>query len=615
MNVSDIIVEVRDRDLVRRAQITDADLDGLVVVARDNDIGSWELRLPDTVLDETTGEWIPHAAARELRKEGAGLVVTSVVDGVPQTLLSGPMTSATFEADGNDLTGRWAFSGVSDAVLLADALAFPQPSNADPTTQTAANDTRSGAAESLLRQYVAYNICVTHAPAGRVTGLRSRLTLDGPDQARGATLTKSPRFQNLLELCQEIAFAGGLSFDIVQVGTELRFRVWRPEDRSKLIRMDMENDLLKSVTYGYGAASTTVAIVAGKGEGTQRLIVSRTSTDATDSETRWGRRIERFVDQRNAEQASELEQKGDEAVKEGAATASGLRATPTDADTMLYLRDWNKGDLVSVVVEGQEVKSPVSEAALGVSGSVVTIVATLGEASAFDVDAASQRRQEATASRVSAIERTVEVPTPVAPAWADITGKPRTFPATPQTISPQEATVGPSGWPMGLSVTATTATGWPSAYATVFTARQQDVRAFQLVTDKTSGRMWSRASTDGSTWGAFRTVLLDSVAWSEITSKPNLPYAMAAGSFVTNTDLPAGSYKDYTVTFPSGRFSVAPIVTFGAGSVRAGVAAEVAPTASGMTVRVFNVSGALTVASGTVIRWQAVQMAPTAAGG
>ncbi|WDS52042.1 minor tail protein [Microbacterium phage Caron] len=486
MNVSDIIVEVRDRDLIRRAQLTDADLDSLVIVPRDNAVGSWQLTLPETVLNEETGEWEPHAAARALRQEGAGLIVSApgpdlIVDpelpAVPtwDTLLSGPMTTATFEADGNDLTGRWVFTGVSDTVLLADALAYPEPSNGDPTTQAVANDKRTGTAEAILRQYVAFNITALQAPPSRVSGLRSRLVLEGVNQNRGQRLTKSPRFQNLLELCQEIGFAGGVSFDIVQRDTRLVFRVWEPADRSAFVRMDMGNDLLKSVSYGYGSPSTTVAVVAGQGEGAARAIVSRTSTEAADAETRWGRRIERFVDQRNTENAAELEQKGDETILEGGATASGLQATPTDAETMLLLRDWNVGDIVAVVVEGQEVKAPVTEVALGVNGADVTLVATLGEASAFDPDAASQKRAQETSSRVSAIERTLEVPNSYTlddiegtlpldrttgtlppsrieggipdPSWAELTGKPTAFPPEAHTHAWTEVTGKPSSFP------------------------------------------------------------------------------------------------------------------------------------------------------------------------
>ncbi|AWY04854.1 minor tail protein [Microbacterium phage Floof] len=777
MIASDLVVEVRDVNLARQAQLTDADLSGLIIATRQNDVGSWQLTLPDTVLDEASGKWVKHAAAQHLRKEGAGIIVTAPGPGATfETLISGPMTSATYVADENDLTGTWTFTGVSDLVLLADAVAFPQPSNANPSTQAVAYDKRTGNAEDLIRQYVAYNVASSPngswAPAGRLTGFRNRLTLRGTSEGRGPTLTKSARFDNLLELCQGIAFQGNLNFDIVQVGTALELVITTPTDRTKTIRMDMANQLLKSVTYGYGAPTTTLAVVAGKGEGTARRVLSRTSSDATSSEQRWGRRVERFIDQRQSDEDTELVQKGDEEVLAGAASATGLQASPTDSDAMLYLRDWRTGDRISVVIEGQEVAAKVTEAAISVEGSAVIFVATLGDPGAFDVDAASDRRANATNSRVSALERIAEVPVSSAPAWDQLTGKPTTFPTTwdsvaskpstfpasPQLTGTREADALPSDWPQGLSATFTTPTGWPTQYGVVFTMRHSDVRTAQLITEKTTGRMWSRAATDGSTWGDFHTVLQDSVAWTELTGKPttfapsahnhsaaditsgllsvarvphinetasngrtyfgtgpaasgageahiglspladtstvytiwgavdnanifafdkngrlvlgtvpasavsegtlaaarlpaasdtvagaveratqaevnagtdgsryitpatlrqstNLPYAMAAGSFVTNTELGVEAYKDYTVTFPSGRFNTAPIVTFGAGSVRAGVACEVTPTSTGMTVRVFNVSGASTVSSGTVIRWQAVQMSPSAAGG
>ncbi|AWY05705.1 minor tail protein [Microbacterium phage Percival] len=429
MNASELVVEVRDVNLARVAQLTEADLSGLIVATRQNDVGSWQLTLPDTVLDEATGQWIEHAAAQHLRKEGAGIVVTAPGPGTTfETLISGPMTSATYVADENDLTGKWSFTGVSDLVLLADGVAFPQPTNADPSTQTKSHDQRTGTAEDLIRQYVAYNICGTHAPAGRIVGLRSRLTLRGTSQGRGPSLTKSVRFENLLELCQSIAFQGGLNFDIVQVGSSLELVITTPTDRTKTIRMDMANQLLKSVTYGYGAPTTTVAVVAGQGEGTDRRILSRTSDEAASAETRWGRRVERFIDQRQTDVDAELIQKGDEEVLAGAASATGLQAAPTDTDAMLYLRDWRTGDYISVVVEGQEVAAKVTEAAISVDGSAVVFVATLGDPGAFDVDAASDRRANATNSRVSALERVAEVPAQQPAAWADITGKPSTFP-------------------------------------------------------------------------------------------------------------------------------------------------------------------------------------------
>ncbi|WWV91851.1 minor tail protein [Microbacterium phage phiMiGM15] len=317
------------------------------------------------------------------------------------------MLSATFEATAADLSGTWTITGVSDAIVLADALAFPDPSVADPNAQTRSNDVRTGTAEDLLRAYVSANIADT-APAERRTGFLSRLSVYAPSQGFGPTLTTSPRFDNLLELLRKIAGAGGLRFDVTQQGAGLVFTVWQPADRSAFVRMDVANDLLTSVSYGYGSPTATRAIVAGQGQGTERYLVTRTSEAAIAAETAWGRRIERFVDQRQADDPAELEQAGDALIADGGETVTGVRATPSDDSTMTYLRDWRVGDFVAVVVDGSEPRAAVTEAALKVVGPAVLFVVTLGDPSAFDAEAAADAKSISTTQRVSALERNVE---------------------------------------------------------------------------------------------------------------------------------------------------------------------------------------------------------------
>lgn len=488
MIARDLIVEVRNLDLIRVAQLTETDVGTLTAVPRANDVGGWELTLPNAVIDPSSGDWVRHAAAAELRKEGAGIIVT----GPHGVILSGPMTSATYNADTENISGEWKFTGVSDAVLLADAEAYPSPTIVNPAAQVAANDTRTASAEELLRQYVSANITPAGAPAGRVVGLRTKLVVP-IGGTRGPQLTKSPRFQNLLELCREIAFAGNLRFDIVQIGSGLEFRIWEPVDRSKFVRMDMENDLLKTVTYGYGAPSTTLAIVAGQGQGTERTILSRQGDKAAASEALWGRRVERFIDQRQTDAPDELAQAGDDAIVEGAASATGLQVTPTDTDAMLFLRDWNVGDLVGVVVEGQEVAAPVTEAALSIDGASVVFVATLGSADAFDPDAAAQTRASATSSRVSSLERN-DAPLPA--RIGDVGKKVDNFNTA---IEP--------GWYWGYTATNQPTTGgnyWiveTSAYVNANTLVQQAVRA-DLDTAIPSVQ-YRRTKDGGATWSAW----------------------------------------------------------------------------------------------------------------
>lgn len=431
MQVDDLLVEVRDVNLTRIGQLLPDDLEDLAVVARVNDVGAWSLTLPDLVLDEA-GNVVEHALCAALRTAGAGIIVTGP-DGV---ILSGPMTDATYEAKSSSDAGVWTIKGVSDAILLADALAFPDPASADPGAQTRANDVRTGSAEDLLRRYVAYNIAngaLTSppsgwAPAGRLVGLRSRLRLYTPSLHRGATLTRSPRFDNLLELCQSIAATSGLVFDIVQVDDLLEFRVTEAADRSAFVRMDVENEQLDSVGYGYASPTATRPIVAGQGEGTERTIIERTSADAAEAESLWGRRIERFVDQRQTEVLAELEQAGDDLLAAEGTTVTSTQATPSEDLLLTYLVDWRLGDLVTVVVGGVEAKAKVVEVSLIVRDGV-RVGATLGDPVGFDPEDVAYSRAAKVEERVSAIERNLEVggatvlKGTIDPAWT--TGLPR----------------------------------------------------------------------------------------------------------------------------------------------------------------------------------------------
>lgn len=653
MNASELVVEVRDLSLARVAQLTAADLADLIVVSRQNEVGSWQLTLPDTVLDPTTGAQVKHAGAQQLRKEGAGIIVTAPGQS-SEVLISGPMTSATYVADENDLTGKWSFTGVSDMVLLADALAYPDPQTSpDPGGQLAANDTRTATAEDLLRQYVAYNIAngaiavpaASWALPGRLTGLRNKFRLRGTSQGRGPTLTKSPRFQNLLELCQEIGFAGGLNFDIVQVGAVLEFVISQPTDRTKTIRMDMDNQLLKSVTYGFGAPSTTIAVVAGQGVGTDRQLLARTSTAASDSETRWGRRIERFVDQRQTDDPAELAQKGDEEVLAGAASASGLQAAPTDSDAMLYLRDWRTGDRISVVVEGQEVAAQVTEAALSIDGAAVIFVATLGDPAAFDHEAAAQSRSSETNSRVSALERN-DVPIPDLDASKITSGTldPARIPAL-DAAKVATGTFDPARIP-NLDASKVTGGTFNAARipaldgSKITTGRVGTVgkhvgenatlnRIYIGTADNGTGTALDMASTyigiDGINGGSNDvlwiatqdggqnpfTVSKDGHIRSNLSGA--IPWAQSAGT-VTFTNQAAGTTGSIAVTFPAGRFTQPPIVqaTVRTSDPKARGVAVSDPTTTGFTLYFYNgATGTITNSVG----WTAIQMASGNASG
>lgn len=397
MDVSELVVEVRDATLKRVGQLSAEDLVGFTAVPRANDVGSWEAHLPQTILDPVTGQEVDYELTRLLRTEGAGIIVT----GPQGVILSGPMTEAKFEATADEPDGLWTITGVSDTVVLQDALAYPDPANADATTQKKDNDSRNGAAETILYAYVSANIGPT-APSSRRWA-----DLSFPaDQGRGPVVYASPRFDNLLTLLQGLATVGGLAFDVVQVGSGRTFRVWQPADRSALVQMDVVNEQLSTVDHGYGAPTATRVIVAGPGDNVlDRTFVSRTTAESLRTETKWGRRIEGFVADTSTDDTVVLAQEGDQALAENGTTVHSTAITPTEDLSSTFMVDWNVGDTVAVVIGRTPASAPVTSAILKVSDAAVLLGVTLGDPIGFDPEGVAYALATSTEQRVSSLER------------------------------------------------------------------------------------------------------------------------------------------------------------------------------------------------------------------
>lgn len=390
-------VEVRNASLVRVGQLSENDLTDFVCVPRMNNLGSWSIKLPNTVLN-AQGVRVAHPLCAVLREQGSGLIVT----GPNGVVLTGPMTFASQEVTSEDADGTWIIEGVSDAAILARPVAYPQPSNPNPATQNVSNDVRSGLGEALMRSFVSANIGPTASAARKLTDLT--LSADG---GRGVSLSKSPRFQNLLELTQEIAVGSGLLFDVVQVGSGRQFQVSAPQDVSRSVRWDIANNQLSRSKYGYSAPGCTRVFVAGQGEGTARTIVEVTTPASLLSEAIWGR-IERFVDQRNTNDTAELTQAGLEVLAKEGSTVTSLEVVPSTDMADGFGTDWKLGSWVTIVVGLKEVRAQIVEVPISISTDGVLVGAVVGDATGFDWESVLATRQTKTESRVSALEQNAE---------------------------------------------------------------------------------------------------------------------------------------------------------------------------------------------------------------
>ena len=384
MDVSDLTIEVRDKNLNRLGQVLHEDLT-LQAAEKFNNVGSWTLELP-----------YDHVLAPALRTPGAGIVVTGPND----VLFSGPMIDYKSISSKSDPSGTLTVEGVTDSIVLADMLALPDPTNVNPATQTLSHDTRTGPAESLLHAFVNANIGGL-APSPR---RKANLTT-GTDLARGPVVTKSARFPQLGDLLSEIALLGELGFRVVQRGAFLMFETRLIQDLSLDIRLDVYNNTLATQQVAVGAPTATIVIVAGQGDLTARQFFAGTTAQSLASEAAWGRRIERFVDQRQTSDASQHVQTANEILATEGFTQIAVRVEPTDDSTMRFSYEWFMGDRVAVVLFGQEVSAVVSGYKIVTDSDGTRLGVTIGDTANLTRSEAQRRRLDSTTYRVSALER------------------------------------------------------------------------------------------------------------------------------------------------------------------------------------------------------------------
>lgn len=579
MRVDDLTVEVRDRTLKRVGQVTPYHLD-LKARTRWSAVGEWTLTLPGD-----------HAMVEHLATPGSGIILLGPDGTADNVVLSGPTRTPTRVRNRQNPDGTFTFSGVTDEILLAGARAFPDPSTADPqaSSRSRSNDTRTGTTEDLMRAYVGYNIAngalavggaVSWAPAGRLRGLRTRTRLQAVSGARGASQSKSPRFQNLLELLQEmVAYDPALGFRMVQVGSVIEFQVLDSRDRTKFVRFDVENGTITSEEVQTSGPVVTDAIVAGQGEGVERTIIQRRTPEAIAAEVEWGVPFEDFIDQRDTDDLLELQQSGDEALLEGRG-GTAVKMVPSDDTTMEVGKDWRSGDLVTTVVASVETAARVTEVAYIASSAGVMAGAALGDVSGFTATDAESTTVQSLDQRVSNLER----------AGASV--------------------------PSRLSSTGSQVTDWNSAIEVGFYWGNGAANA--PVSGNLMGRVYRNGAgvilqevPDPSALATriYRRVYSAGV-WGAWTQRgPGLqgePFAEAAGT---------GTGGAPIIAFPSGRFTVPPIVTLSFNTYVAN--AQILATAitkDQFQPVVYRISDGGTL-TGATFSWRAVQMLSGAAAG
>lgn len=407
VEATDILVEVRDRNLNRVGQIRPEDMN-LKVQELANDIGTWSLSLP-----------VEHPLVPTLTTPGSGIIVyggpsnrmVQVEDGTyvnegtffgrRSLIFSGPVTTIDFVESDTDVRGSVNFSGVSDNAYLWDALAYPEPGNPDAMTQTKVRDARTGTAEALLHYFVNANIG-PGAPAAR---RKAGLTM-GYNGGRGPILTKSTRFFTLGDMCTAIAVQADLGFGIRHYGgNNLVFETWQQRDRSRMIRLDIENGQLAKSEVAITVPGVTYVVVAGRYTDYSRAFYSGSNATAEAAQAMWGRRIERWVDQRASDNPAEYADKQTEILAKDGFTGVQVKALPDSEMLFAYGDEWFVGDTICVMVSDVEYFSQVTGVVLQAGPGGVTFGIILGDTAAWSPEAARLARIRDVEGRLNYLEQ------------------------------------------------------------------------------------------------------------------------------------------------------------------------------------------------------------------
>jgi hypothetical protein len=330
-----IEIFVRDPDLALTDQVTD--FSKFTAIPRWCDIGAASLDMPFSTISAA------------LTEPGSGIIVESDGEVVWSGITSQPERQFSASADGHLL------SFVSDEVVLNDRLAYPSApvAQGDGTHKmpAAAYDVRTGVTETVMHQYVRANAGPTNVsyPWTRPVSVLSFAS----NLARGPSITARARNETLLVLLQEINVLTGLGFRVLN----MQFGVRVPVDRAAEIAFSTEIGNLAEFRYLTTRPTVTHPVVAGGGEGVNRIFYLAGDSTAA---TRWGWSIEKFRDRRDTVDPVELEKTSDEEIAKGAEAAS-FSLTPLDIEGYAFGADYQLGDVVTGEIDGNAIEGSIKQ--------------------------------------------------------------------------------------------------------------------------------------------------------------------------------------------------------------------------------------------------------------
>jgi hypothetical protein len=265
-------------------------------------------------------------------------------------------------------------------------------------------DAESGAAETVIKTYVDRNL----GPGAATVRQLANFTIQ-VDAAQGSTVTYNARFDQLLQmdmngLLQILANAGGVGMKVIQSGTGLIFQVFVPSTNT-VAKFSLDLGNLGAYEYIQDAQNlVNYVVVGGGGTGLARTFYQTSNAASIAS---WGR-CEGFVNGGSSTVAAQLQNQATNALSNGASKLT-FNAQFYETDGLQYVRDFNLGDKVSVVIDGATLTDIVREVDIVLDpNNGETLNIGIGTPSNGQIVGAIQKYQQmaqSIATRVTVLER------------------------------------------------------------------------------------------------------------------------------------------------------------------------------------------------------------------
>ncbi|WP_443096125.1 Gp37-like protein [Rothia koreensis] len=264
-------------------------------------------------------------------------------------------------------------SGVQDMGLLNYRITYPDPLN-PVDRQQVDHYQDSGFAADVIGSLVLRNCGAAALPQRRWRGF-----CWDPEPGIGRQVTVQTRLETLLSVVSRTADSGGVAVDVCyEQDRRIHGRIRECIDRSRSVVFHQDTAALGAWTVSRTAPEATTFVLAGQGEGKNRMI---RSYDIPVSDT-WGYRIEAFKDQRDADDQKKLDEAGRKLV---AKTGGSAAVTMTIKETnRVFGRDFFLGDTVTAVLRSVRFADRVQAAKVSWSENGREVKVTVGPDQARD---------------------------------------------------------------------------------------------------------------------------------------------------------------------------------------------------------------------------------------